>query len=293
MNRPALAIHVDLDGARQIFRAHGRAFSGDGDPIFASGMANMLRLFSDVGVRATLFVIAEDVRDPLKRSAIAEAAKGGHELASHTVTHPNLLLLNSTERRREIVESKAMIEDALGLPVSGFRAPGYSMDAESLRILSDSGYEYDSSVLPNAAFERRLARPRAELRRPQRFEEFGGIVELPLPGPAPLSFPIGPSFALAFRAWPLFHLMMARAAARGHSTVLLFHLIDFAAPLERAALGSARMSIFTLSTRSAAAKYRACQRMLRVVQRRFRLTATRELLAPFRRLGEGVPATAA
>ena len=82
-------------------------------------MTNMLRLFADVGVRATLFVIAEDVRDRAKRSAIAEAAKVGHELASHTVTHPNLMQLNSAERRRELADSKTMIEDAIGLPVTG------------------------------------------------------------------------------------------------------------------------------------------------------------------------------
>jgi hypothetical protein len=78
---------------------------------------------------------------------------------------------------------------------------------------------------------------------------------------------------------------MARAARRDGgdaATVLLFHLIDFAAPLDRQHRGGAKMSIFTLSTRSASAKRSACERMMRFVSKRFRVTTTAELLASFR-----------
>lgn len=277
---PPLAVHVDLDGVHQIFRAHGRAYRGTGDPIFASGMDNMLELFATAGVRATLFVIAEDVREPSKRAALAHAVARGHELASHTVTHPNLLRSSRADKERELGDSKTMIEDALGVPVNGFRAPGYAIDPEALGILASAGYVYDSSVFPTAVFEKRFGRPRDELRRPLRFEALGGIVELPLPGPVLLSSPIGPSFALAF-GLAAFYGAMTLAAKRGGPAVLLYHLIDFAAPLDREFRDGAWMSLFTLSLRSERAKLAACARMLRFVQQRFRLTTTQELLAPF------------
>jgi peptidoglycan/xylan/chitin deacetylase (PgdA/CDA1 family) len=276
---PQLAIHVDLDGATQIFRAHGASFRGPADSIYASGMENMLTLFAEHGVRATLFVIAEDARDPLKRPLIAEALARGHELASHTLTHPNLLRCSAADKKRELVDSKAVIEDAFGVAVTGFRAPGYAMDAEGLGILGRAGYLYDSSAFPTAEFARRLQCTMAELAQPSRFDRHDGIVELPLPGPAPRTMPLGPSLSLAF-AIPAARWTLWRAAQRGVPTALLFHLIDFAAPLDRAYRGNARLSLFTLSTRSAAAKRRACGRLLRFARAHFRLTPTLELLAP-------------
>lgn len=279
-----LAIHVDLDGATHIFRAHGHSFGGSIDSVYASGMRNMLTLFEEHGVRATLFVIAEDARDPAKRPLIAEALQRGHELASHTVTHPNLLRASRAEKERELVDSKAIIEDVFGVQVRGFRAPGYAMDAESLAILGRAGYLYDSSAFPTAEFARRLQCTLGELAEPRRFERYEGIIELPLPGPAPRAMPLGPSLSLAF-AVPAARWTLWRAAKRGVATALLFHLIDFAAPIERVHRGNARLSLFTLSTRSATAKRRAGARLLRFARSRFRLTQTLELLAPLHTRG--------
>jgi hypothetical protein len=279
-------VHVDLDGVQQIFRAHGRSYSGSGDPVFASGMENMLRLFDEWNVRATLFVIAEDLRDASKRATLAEAVARGHELGSHTVSHSNLLRATRSEKEHQIVASKQLIEDALGVAVIGFRAPGYAIDAEALRLIGGAGYMFDSSVFPTPLFEQRLGLSRAQLQRPCRLDAYGGLIELPLPGPMPLGSPIGPSFSLAFPVLgpAALRWAMARAARRDGGdapTVLLFHLIDFAAPLERQHRGGAKMSLFTLSTRAERTKQSACRRMLRLVSRRFRLTSTAELLAPF------------
>jgi peptidoglycan/xylan/chitin deacetylase (PgdA/CDA1 family) len=280
---PPLAVHVDLDGVHQIFRAHSRTYSGSGDPIFLSGMENMLQLFDTLNIRATLFVIAEDLRDPNKRAVLSQAVARGHELGSHTVSHFNLLRANRTEKEHQIGASKKLIEDALGVSVLGFRAPGYAIDAEGMRMVAANGYVFDSSVFPTPLFEQRLGISHGDLMRPLRLASYDGLIELPLPGPMPLGSPIGPSFALAFGAVP-FYWAMARAARRDGGdapTVLLFHLIDFAAPLERQHRGGAKMSIFTLSTRSADAKRAACERMISFVSRRFRVTNTAELLAPF------------
>jgi hypothetical protein len=43
------------------------------------------------------------------------------------------------------VDSKNLLEDILGERVLGYRAPGFSIDDDILRIIEDSGYSYDSS----------------------------------------------------------------------------------------------------------------------------------------------------
>jgi hypothetical protein len=229
-------------------------------------------------VQATLFVIAEDLRDPAKLATLREAVALGHEIASHTISHSNLLRLRSGERAREIAESKAILEDALGVPVEGFRAPGYAIDEEALRLIGAAGYAYDSSVFPTKSFEQRLQRPRESLRRPFRLADCDNLAELPLPGPMPLGSPIGPSFALAF-GLPAFFWAMGRAARREAPTILLFHLIDFAAPLDKPQRGGAWMSLFTLSTRTLDAKRVACRRMIGFAQQRFTLARTSEIVA--------------
>jgi peptidoglycan/xylan/chitin deacetylase (PgdA/CDA1 family) len=274
---PPLAVHVDLDGASTIFRAHGRTFNGPGEPIYSSGMRNMLALFEAMGVRATLFTIADDLRDGERRRLIEEARDAGHEIASHSVTHPNLRTLDRESKRREIADSRALLQDALGVDVRGFRAPGYSIDREGLECLSEAGYAWDSSAFATAAFARRLGVADDVLTRPLKLPGFGGLIEIPLPDHRPLPVPIGASYAI-LGGLAMFRWGMARAAKRGVPSVLLFHLIDFAAPLMHDQRGDLRMSIFTLSVRSEAAKTALCQRMLSFVAEHFTLTTTSGLL---------------
>src|SRR4026207_287860 len=112
--RPSAVVHVDLDGATQIFRAHGWSPSFRRDTIFESGLPRLLAFFDDRRIVATLFVITEDLTDPVKRSLIVEAAKRGHEIASHTATHRPRTRLSREERVAELTDSRRQLEDALG-----------------------------------------------------------------------------------------------------------------------------------------------------------------------------------
>lgn len=276
-SRAPLAVHVDLDGASVIYRAHHRQYPGKGDPIYMSGMRNMLSAFREFSVRATLFVIAEDLGVPEKRELLEEARRDGHEFASHTVTHPNLRRASAALKQEEIERSRKMIEDSLGVLVAGFRAPGLSIDQESLRALVAAGYTYDSSALPMSSFAQRLALPVDSLTSPSRLHEYDGLVEIPLPDPRPLPIPVGPSYALQL-GMPVFSWGMRRAAARQKASVLLFHLIDFAAPLPNDELDGLRMRIFTLSNRTEDAKRIATHRMLTVAHELFDVGATKAIL---------------
>jgi CelD/BcsL family acetyltransferase involved in cellulose biosynthesis len=48
---------------------------------------------------------------------VGEMAALGHEIGSHTVTHPDMALVSEEQARRELTESKKVIEDRLARPV--------------------------------------------------------------------------------------------------------------------------------------------------------------------------------
>src|SRR4029453_9178883 len=129
---PACVVHVDLDGYADICRVHGWPFGGQRDPIFESGLRNAFEFLARYRVCATMFTIAQDVHDAAKRDLLREAVSHGHEIASHTTTHRDLRRLGPKDQRKEICESRDILEQSLGVPVLGFRAPGFSMDARAL-----------------------------------------------------------------------------------------------------------------------------------------------------------------
>ncbi len=180
--RPVCAVHLDLDGYTDICRVHGWTAQTRRDALNQSGMYNALEFFSKHNIPATMFAIAQDVRSATKAENLRDAISAGHEIASHSITHRKLTELSSAEKRKEIADSKAMLEQALGIRVRGFRAPEFAIDAESLRLLESEGYDFDSSLFPN----------RKTPARPHTVHPGGTLLELPLPAHAPLPLPFHP-----------------------------------------------------------------------------------------------------
>ena len=109
----------------------------------------ILALFERAGVKATFFTlgwVAERSPELVKRIAAQ-----GHEVASHGYSHQ--LIYNQTPDvfKEETRRSKAILEDILGAPVTGYRAASYSITNQSrwaLDILAEQGFTWDSSIFP-------------------------------------------------------------------------------------------------------------------------------------------------
>ena len=283
---PTATVHVDLDGAQDIFEGHGWGYSHRDDPIFESGLRNFLDFFAENRVRATLFVIARSLHDPRKRALIESAVTQGHEIASHSLTHSYLTHIDPDSKRREIAESRRLLESELGVKVKGFRAPGYRIDHESLEILADSGYEYDSSAFPTAKYATALKTTIATLRAPHYPLAARPFVEWSMPDHHPFPLPFNPSYSLLLGGW-LFRSGVERFRRSGRPLALLFHLIDLADPLPPDRLQGVSSKVFTLSTLSAAAKRKRCQVMLDQVRNDYRIMTTSEAIAEWRVGAEG------
>lgn len=75
----------------------------------------------------------------------------GHEVASHGFWHRRVDSLTPDEFREDVRSSKVMLENACGAPVTGFRAPNFSIKRGgewAFDILLEEGYQYDSSLFP-------------------------------------------------------------------------------------------------------------------------------------------------
>lgn len=109
----------------------------------------LLDLFEKHGIAATFFVLGWVARR--SPELIREIHRRGHEVASHGMSH--LLVYNQTPEQfaAETHESKALLEDIIGVPVLGYRASTYSITKRSLwalDILKEAGFQYDSSIFP-------------------------------------------------------------------------------------------------------------------------------------------------
>ncbi|MGD9809921.1 MAG: XrtA system polysaccharide deacetylase [Sphingobium sp.] len=111
----------------------------------------VLALLADAGAKATFFTlgwVAE--RHPRLVRRIVDQ---GHELASHGYDHRRVFTFTANEFRADLAKSRFLLEQAAGIPVKGYRAPSFSIDARTPwahAILAEEGYGYSSSVAPVA-----------------------------------------------------------------------------------------------------------------------------------------------
>jgi polysaccharide deacetylase family protein (PEP-CTERM system associated) len=114
-----------------------------------SNLRFLLDLLAAHDVRATCFTLGWVAkRFP---TLLREAANLGHDIASHGFSHQLVNGLSRNQFREDIRAAKAAIEDAIGRPVYGYRAPGFSITRETpwaFEEIIEAGYIYDSSVFP-------------------------------------------------------------------------------------------------------------------------------------------------
>lgn len=146
------AMTVDVEDWFQVQAFAGTISRGDWDSLPRRVVENTMRfldMFESAGVTASFFVlgwVAE--RHPgLVRRIVA----GGHELASHGYAHRLAHEQTEAEFREDVGRARRLLEDIGGVPVIGYRAPTFSINARNpwaFDVLEDEGYRYSSSIFP-------------------------------------------------------------------------------------------------------------------------------------------------
>jgi len=113
--------------------------------------------------------------------AVKEIAQAGHDVGAHGYRHERWAELSPAAEDEAVRRSKAALEDCLGHPVRGFRAPGFELNPGSVRLLVGAGFAYDSSLM---ADDFRPYRLRYEDRVPDLgplvFGELSPLAEFPV-----------------------------------------------------------------------------------------------------------------
>lgn len=173
----------------------------------------ILSILDRQGVQGTFFVLGWTAeRHP---QLVRRIASMGHEVASHGYAHELIYRQSPQAFRDDVRKAKTILEDLIGQPVLGYRAPSYTIVKRTLwalPILAEEGYVYDSSVFP---IKRRKygmpGAPRGPFRHPVGDT---GLVEFPLPALrlGPLRFPAtGGAYVrllpLGFQKWAIGRLL--------------------------------------------------------------------------------------
>ena len=109
----------------------------------------VLAFLDSLGARGSFFVtgeVAEQTPD-----LVREIAAAGHELGFHGWYHDPLPTIGPERFREEVKRGKDLLEELGAAPVTGFRAPVFSLVPAShwaTDVLTEAGYRYSSSVLP-------------------------------------------------------------------------------------------------------------------------------------------------
>jgi polysaccharide deacetylase family protein (PEP-CTERM system associated) len=142
--------------------------------------AKLLSILDEGNARATFFTLGWVARKYPK--LIKEIADRRHEVACHSNVHRSVYAMGADEFRTDTLEAKKLLEDTIGAPVLGYRAPSFSITSNSLwayEILIELGFSYDSSVFP-------IKHPNYGWPRAPRFPFMitttgGSILEFPMP----------------------------------------------------------------------------------------------------------------
>lgn len=143
---------VDVEDYFQVYAFDGVVDRSEWDRFPSRVVRNtevLLELLDRHATSATFFTLGwvADKHPELVRR-IADA---GHEIASHGWWHRKVTSLTRTQFREDAYASRAILEQVSGHPVTGFRAPSFSITPGlewAFDVLLETGYRYDSSLFP-------------------------------------------------------------------------------------------------------------------------------------------------
>ena len=146
-------VSFDVEEHDRIEAAVGVSVSAELKADYAARMeASTRRLLDQLATAkalATFYIVGEIARAHTKLVRDIHAA--GHEVGSHSYDHKRVHQFSPETFRADLLASKDALEQAIGAPVYGFRAPTFSVMKETawaIDVLAECGFEYDSSVFP-------------------------------------------------------------------------------------------------------------------------------------------------
>lgn len=87
----------------------------------------------------------------LSTSQVKKMIRAGWEIASHTISHPDLTTLDANALKTELEGSKKQLEDELGVEIVNFCYPAGRYDDQVIAAVEAAGYRGATTVNPGLA----------------------------------------------------------------------------------------------------------------------------------------------
>ncbi len=109
----------------------------------------LARMLKGHGLKATFYVAPENQefakQDLLSLPEIRDLSQD-FEIGAHSMTHRRLPTISEQEAAREIIESKAVLEQVIGKEIKVFCYPGGAYTKLHVQLVKDAGYRYARTV---------------------------------------------------------------------------------------------------------------------------------------------------
>jgi peptidoglycan-N-acetylglucosamine deacetylase len=108
------------------------------------GLARLLALLSEHEIPATFYVPGHTADN--WPEVVPAILAGGHEVGHHGYLHLGTDGLDADKQRAELEQGLTAL-DAHGVKPAGYRSPGWELSPETLSMLAEFGFSYDSSLM--------------------------------------------------------------------------------------------------------------------------------------------------
>jgi len=193
---------------------------------------DILETLASRDIRATFFILGLVAEAHPK--LVRDIAAAGHEVASHGWSHELIYRQTREAFAAETRRSKAVLEDALGTRIHGYRAAEFSITSQSLWALDElveAGFTYDSSIFPIAGS--RYGIPGTPLGPHRITTASGDITEVPMTAVERRGqrWPVGGGGYFRLLPYAVTRAAIAQTNAEGRAANVYFHPYEFSRAL--------------------------------------------------------------
>lgn len=124
------------------------------DDGYVDNLELAMPVLQEFGFSATCYLVANHLGDhnawdaeelrvkkpTMDEGRVREWLAGGMKVGAHTMTHPHLPQLTSVQKRSEIIDSRARLEDRLGISIDHFCFPYGDHDDECIDYIAEARY---------------------------------------------------------------------------------------------------------------------------------------------------------
>ncbi|HMH31063.1 MAG TPA: Ig-like domain-containing protein [Methylomirabilota bacterium] len=107
------------------------------DDGWANQYTNALPLLGKYGLPATFYIISDELTDQpdyMSAAQVKNLSTAGHEIGSHSVTHPDLTTVSQANLIKEMSQSQTVLQNLVGKPVTDFAYPFGAYNANTIAV---------------------------------------------------------------------------------------------------------------------------------------------------------------